>query len=59
MAHFFEKRMFSSYIIKQSNEFDYSIKYYEEFKDNPFGALLEAENLKQKLFEMEHDLWEY
>lgn len=59
MMQFFEQRMFSSYIIKQSNEFDMHIKYYEEFKDDPFAALLESERIKQNLFEMEHDLWEY
>lgn len=59
MMHFFEKRMFSSYIVKQSNEFDQRIKDYEEFNNDPFQALLESERLKQTLFEMEHDLWEY
>src|SRR5690606_11207309 len=59
MMHFFEKRMFSSYIIKQSNEFDMKIKNYEEFENDPFAALLESERFKQQLFEMEHDLWEY
>jgi gliding motility associated protien GldN len=59
MAHFFEKRMFSSYIIKESNAYDYMIRDYEEFKDNSMAALLEGEKIKQKLFEQEHDLWEY
>jgi gliding motility associated protien GldN len=59
MAHFFEKRMFSSYIIKWSNPYDYMIRDYEEFKDNSMAALLEGERMKAKLFEMEHDLWEY
>ena len=59
MAHFFEKRMFSSYIIKWSNAYDYKIADYEEFKDNNMAALLEGERIKHKLFEMEHDLWEY
>lgn len=59
MAHFFEKRMFSSYIIKWSNAYDMKIADYEEFRDNNMAALLEGENMKHKLFEMEHDLWEY
>ncbi len=59
MAHFFEKRMFSSYIIKWSNAYDMKINEYEEFRDNNMAALLEGERMKHKLFEMEHDLWEY
>lgn len=59
MAHFFEKRMFNSYIIKWSNAYDYKIADYEEFRDNNMAALIEGERMKQKLFEQEHDLWEY
>lgn len=55
----FEQRLFSSYIIKQSNEHDNKIKEYDEFKDNGVAALLEADRIKQELFEKEHDLWEY
>jgi gliding motility associated protien GldN len=55
----FEQRLFSSYIIKQSNEHDNKIKEYDEFKDNGVAALLEADRIKQELFEREHDLWEY
>lgn len=57
--HFFEKRMFASYIVKQSNEFDYEIKDFPEWKDDSYRALWEAEKIKNDLFIMEHDLWEY
>lgn len=55
----FEARMFSSYIIKQSNEQDLYIKDRAEFKDNGVAAILEGERIKQDLFEKEHDMWEY
>lgn len=55
----FEMRMFSSYIVKESNVWDYDIKYYEENEDNPFAALLKSEAIKNDLFIFEHDLWEY
>lgn len=55
----FEQRMFSSYIVKEANQYDNYIKDYEEFKDNGLAALLDAERIKQELFEFEHDLWEY
>jgi len=56
---FFEQRLFSSYIIKESNGQDMFIKEYDEFKDNGVAALLEGERIKNDLFEKEHDLWEY
>lgn len=57
--HWFEKRMFDSYIYKQSNEFDNRIVDFEEFKDNGLAQLLESEKIKNDLFIVEHDLWEY
>ncbi|MEX0968724.1 MAG: gliding motility protein GldN [Bacteroidia bacterium] len=56
---FFEMRLFSSYIVREPNEFDYSIKDFEEFKNDPFAALLESEKIKSELFQWEHDLWQY
>jgi gliding motility associated protien GldN len=56
---FFEQRLFSSYITKESNQYDNRIKDYEEFKDNKVAAMLESERIKNTLFEMEHDVWEY
>jgi gliding motility associated protien GldN len=56
---FFEQRLFDSYIVKESNEFDLAISEFEEYKDDPYDALLKSEEIKNKLFEFEHDLWEY
>lgn len=55
----FEQRMFSSYIVKENNQYDNAIKDFADFKDNGVAALLEAERIKYDLFEKEHDLWEY
>lgn len=57
--HFFSGRYFSSYITKYPNVHDMQISEMEEFADNNTAALLEAEKAKQRLFEMEHDQWEY
>lgn len=51
----FEMRMFSSYVIKESNVFDRNIKDYASGID----ALMESEKIKNDLFEFEHDLWSY
>lgn len=54
----FESRMFSSYIIKSTldNAANRNIKQY--IKD-PILALLEGENIKEKIFNYEQDLWSY
>ncbi|MFZ6051044.1 type IX secretion system ring subunit PorN/GldN [Halocola ammonii] len=52
---FFQKRMFGSYIIKEANVYDRSILSYAKGID----ALVEAKEIKQELFIMEHDLWHY
>lgn len=54
----FIKRMFSSYIIKESNPDDISIKNYANIK-NPLDALFESERAKKDLMNYESDLWEY
>ena len=51
----FWKRQFSSYIIKESNVYDRSIAEHKVGLD----ALLEAEKIEEKIFNMEHDLWEF
>ncbi|MEC7864217.1 MAG: gliding motility protein GldN [Bacteroidota bacterium] len=51
----FWKRMFASTIVKQSNVYDRKIPEYMVGLD----ALLEAENIKAEIFNIEHDLWEY
>lgn len=56
---FFQMRLFDSYVIEESNEWDWDINQFPEFKDNGVDALLEAERVKNDLFIFEHDLWEY
>ena len=51
----FHKRMFSSFIIKESNKYNREISEYRKGID----ALLEAEEIKEEIFNLEHDLWEY
>jgi gliding motility associated protien GldN len=51
----FWKRQFSSYITKWSNVYDRRINVYR----TGLNALLEGEEIKQALFEFEHDLWNY
>jgi len=56
---FFEMRMFSSWVYKESNPFDMRINQFDEFKTSPVNALIESDNIKKKLFEYEHNLWEF
>ena len=51
----FWKRRFSSYIYKETNVYNRRISEYLPGLD----ALLEAEKIKEDIFNMEHDLWEY
>lgn len=51
----FWKRQFSSYITKWSNVYDRQINVYKTGLD----ALLEGQEIKQSLFEFEHDLWNF
>lgn len=51
----FWKRMFSSYIVKESNVYDRSIEDYASGVD----ALMEAEKVKEEIFNFELDLWHY
>jgi gliding motility associated protien GldN len=51
----FFKRLFSSYVIKESNVYDRSINAYAPGLD----ALLESERIENDTFVFEHDLWEY
>lgn len=57
--HWFQMRMFNSYIVKESNMYDLDIAYFEEFRDDGVAALLESDRIKNDLFILEHDLWEY
>ncbi|MDB4347048.1 gliding motility protein GldN [Bacteroidia bacterium] len=56
---FFQLRLFDSYVVKESNEWDQDINMFPEFRDNGVDALLESERVKNDLFIFEHDLWEY
>ena len=51
----FRKRIFSSYIIRESNDFNRRIEDYARGVD----ALLESQRIEDYLFEMEEDMWEY
>jgi len=51
----FWKRMFSSTIIKESTVYDRDVHEFMVGLD----ALLEAERIKEEIFNIEHDLWEY
>ena len=51
----FEMRYFSSYIIKESNVYDRRIQDYKTGLD----LLFEGENIKNSIFNFEHDLWSY
>lgn len=52
----FFKRMFSSYIVKESNVYD-----DREITEYTVGleSMLEAERIKESIFNYEQDLWEY
>ena len=52
---FFQRR-FSSYIVRESNVYDNReiVQYMQGL-----NTLMEAEKIKNELFQWEHDLWEY
>lgn len=50
-----ENRFFSSYIFKESNVHNRRIQDYAQGVD----LLMEADKIKQSIFNFEHDLWEY
>jgi len=52
----FMKRMFSSYIIQESNVFNRAIA---DYATNPMDALMEGEAIKNKIFTLENDMWQY
>jgi gliding motility associated protien GldN len=51
----FESRFFSSYIYKESDVQSRALKDYL----TGYDLLLEADRIKQEIFNFEHDLWEY
>lgn len=57
----FESRMFSGRIIKSTidNPYDQYIKNYKGLSENTILQLFEGENIKEKIFNYEQDLWSY
>jgi len=54
----FESRMFSSYIVKSTMD-NPSNKYIKNYIKDPILDLLEGDNIKEKIFNYEQDLWSY
>ena len=54
----FESRMFASYIVKSTIENPYDL-YIKQYIKDDILKLLEGENLKDKIFNFEQDLWSY
>jgi gliding motility associated protien GldN len=54
----FESRMFSSYIVKSTMDNPTNKMIRAIYKD-PILALLEGDNIKEKIFNYEQDLWSY
>jgi gliding motility associated protien GldN len=55
---YFENRMFSSYITKSTIDNPYDRRIRDYIKD-PILRLLEGDNIKEKIFNYEQDLWSY
>ena len=51
----FEKRMFGSRILQESNIMNREVTEYMIGLD----ALLESDRIKDEIFNIEHDMWEY
>jgi gliding motility associated protien GldN len=54
----FESRYFSSYITKSTVDNPYDLTIKQIWKD-PILSLLEGDNVKEKIFNYEQDLWSY
>ena len=54
----FESRMFSSYIVKSTLDNPSNRQVRQMIKD-PILALLEGDNIKERIFNYEQDLWSY
>jgi len=55
----FESRMFSSYIVKSTLDNPQNKLIKSLYPNAPILALLEGENIKDKIFNYEQDLWSY
>ena len=51
----FQKRLFGSYIYKESNVYDRRIEDYKQ----GLSALLESERIREEITNFEHDMWEF
>jgi len=57
---YFEDRHFASFIYKKSNALDLRTEdIYNGYDRAGIDRLLESEKIKNELFNLEHDLWEY
>ena len=54
----FESRMFASRIIKSTVENPNDL-YIQNYIKDPILRLLEGDNIKEKIFNYEQDLWSY
>lgn len=54
----FESRMFSSYVVKSTLD-NPGNKMIRAYIKDPILALLEGDNIKEKMFNFEQDLWSY
>jgi len=54
----FESRMFSSYIVKSTLD-NPSMKNISVMIKDPILRLLEGDNIKDRIFNFEQDLWSY
>lgn len=54
----FESRMFSSYIVKSTLD-NPGNKIIKQYIKDPILALLEGDNIKERIFNYEQDLWSY
>ena len=57
----FESRMFYGRIIKSTldNPYDKPLSEFQGLKDNKILQLLEGENIKDRIFDYEQNLWSY
>jgi gliding motility associated protien GldN len=54
----FESRMFASYIVKSTLD-NAANRYIKNYIKDPILQLLEGDNIKEKIFNYEQDLWSY
>lgn len=55
----FESRMFSSYVVKSTIDNPQNKFLRNIYSKDPILALLEGDNIKEKIFNYEQDLWSY